>query len=380
MRAEPGHIRPAQTVPEHDLRSRYQQVRQQSDALCAPLAIEDFGVQPMDDASPPKWHLAHTAWFFETFILKVCLPDYRVFHPQYEYLFNSYYNGVGQPYPRPRRGFLSRPTVAQIVDYRAHVDEHMSGLLTGGVDDEVSEQVILGLHHEQQHQELMLTDIKYNFGHNPLYPSYCANSVAQTQAAGKLVFAEFAGGIVEIGASQGFAFDNETPRHQVLLQPFALAEQLVTNGQYLAFVQDGGYTRPELWLSDGWATVQAQNWHGPLYWQQRDGQWFEYRLDGLHALAMQMPVTHVSAHEAFAFAQWSSARLPTEFEWETAAGEYPVDGHFADAQLFHPQPAGQQPVCSNFTERRGSGRPVATRRTQVISRYPAPWVNTMVSS
>jgi ergothioneine biosynthesis protein EgtB len=330
-------------VPEHDLLSRYQQVRQQSHALCAPLAIEDFGVQPMDDASPPKWHLAHTAWFFETFILKACLPDYRVFHAQFEYLFNSYYNGVGQPYPRPRRGFLSRPTVAQIMDYRAHVDEHMFRLLSGGVDDEISEQVILGLHHEQQHQELMLTDIKYNFGHNPLYPTYCENSVAQTQAGSKLAFAEFAGGIVEIGASQGFAFDNETPRHQVLLQPYALAEQLVTNGQYLSFVEDGGYTRAELWLSDGWATLQTQNWHAPLYWQQRDGHWFEYRLDGLHPLAMQTPVTHVSAHEAFAFAQWSSARLPTEFEWETAAGEYPVDGHFADAQLFHPQPAGQEP-------------------------------------
>lgn len=343
MRAETGPLRPAQTMPAHDLLSRYQQVRQQSAALCEPLAIEDFGVQPMDDASPPKWHLAHTSWFFETFVLKACLPDYRVFHPQFEYLFNSYYNGIGQPYPRPRRGFLSRPTVAQIMDYRAHVDDQMSRLLAGGVDDEVSEQIILGLHHEQQHQELMLTDIKYNFGHNPLYPAYCTNSVAQTQAVGESLFAEFDGGIVEIGASQGFAFDNETPRHQVLLQPYALAEQLVTNGQYLAFVQDGGYTRPELWLSDGWATVQALHWQAPLYWQQRDGQWFEYRLDGLHPLAKHMPVTHVSGHEAFAFAQWSAARLPTEFEWETAAKLYPVDGHFVDAQLFHPQAAEQDP-------------------------------------
>jgi len=347
MRAEPDPQGSEATVAAEDLRRRYHQVRQQSVALCEPLAIEDFGVQPMDDASPPKWHLAHTAWFFETFILKQQVPGYQVFHPQFEYLFNSYYNGVGQPYPRPARGFLSRPTVAQVRDYRAHVDQQMDALLQVGLNDEVSAQVVLGLHHEQQHQELMLTDIKYNFGHNPLYPAYCeskpaAVAVASDSAAAK-TYSEYTGGIVEIGAVSGFAFDNETPRHPVLLQAFQLADCVVSNSEYLSFIEDQGYARPELWLSEGWAAVQAQGWQAPLYWQQHDGVWFEYRLDGCHELALHAPVTHVSGHEAFAFAQWAGARLPTEFEWEHAAGSAPVDGHFVEAQYFHPQAAGNQP-------------------------------------
>ncbi|XOV83853.1 MAG: ergothioneine biosynthesis protein EgtB [bacterium] len=343
MRAEPDPQRSEATVAAEDLQHRYQQVRQQSVALCAPLAIEDFGVQPMDDASPPKWHLAHTAWFFETFILKQQLTDYQPFHPQYEYLFNSYYNGVGQPYPRPARGFLSRPTVAEVLDYRACVDQQMDDLLRRGVADDVRAQIVLGLHHEQQHQELMLTDIKYNFGHNPLLPAYCEQRGSEFserfQAESTPDYSQYPGGIVEVGAADGFAFDNETPRHKVLIQPFALADRVVTNGQYLAFVEDGGYARPELWLSDGWSAVQARKWQAPLYWQQRDGAWLEYRLDGCHALALDAPVTHVSGHEAFAFAQWADARLPTEFEWEYAASKVAVDGHFVEAEYFHPQAA-----------------------------------------
>ena len=346
MRVEPGPQRSEEAVTAEDLQGRYHQVRQQSIALCAPLAIEDFGVQPMDDASPPKWHLAHTAWFFETFILKQQLSGYQAFHPQFEYLFNSYYNGIGQPYPRPARGFLSRPTVAQIMEYRAHVDQHMHTLLERDLADDVTAQVVLGLHHEQQHQELMLTDIKYNFGHNPLYPSYCERRPMQAAALSGSqsapAYSEYDGGIVEIGAQGGFAFDNETPRHPVLLQAFQLADRVVTNGEYLSFVEDRGYARSELWLSEGWTTVQAQGWQAPLYWSQRDGVWHEYRLDGCHELALHLPVTHVSGHEAFAFAQWADARLPTEFEWEHAAGSAPVDGRFVEAEHFHPQAAADQ--------------------------------------
>lgn len=330
----------------NDSLAQYERVRQQSSRICEPLAIEDFGVQPMADASPPKWHLAHTTWFFETFVLKEFVAGYRPFNDQFEYLFNSYYNGVGTPYPRAKRGFLSRPTVEEIYAYRAYVDDNMKALLihedsTGASGADLHTRLVLGLNHEQQHQELLLTDIKYNFGHNPLYPVYGGGPSAVAQTTPALEFDTFIGGIVEIGADTGFAFDNERPRHEVLLQDFALARQLISNGAYLEFVEDGGYTRPELWLSQGWDIVQAQQWQSPLYWVRKDDGWFEYRLDGFHALNPNLPVVHVSAHEAFAFATWAGARLPTEFEWEHVASSLPIDGSFVESAGFHPKQALQ---------------------------------------
>lgn len=333
------------------LAERFRLTRQQSEQLCAPLAIEDYGVQPMDDASPPKWHLAHTSWFFETFILNKHLAGYQNFNNQYEYLFNSYYNGVGDPYPRPKRGFLSRPTVDEVMGYRHHVEQHLHGLLAGFTPDspaaaEVAALVELGINHEQQHQELLLTDLKYNFGHNPLAPRYVTEgelSAGLDLAERVERFHEFAGGVVQVGVdphSEGFKFDNECPRHDVLVHPFRLAEYLVTNGEFLEFVEDGGYQTPSLWLAEGWQTVMDQRWQHPLYWQQQDGAWFEYRLDGLYPLEPALPAVHLSGHECFAYAQWKNARLPTEFEWEVAARDVampgPADGAWLESGRFHP--------------------------------------------
>jgi len=319
---------------------RYIEIRKQSLKLCLPLVVEDFGVQPMADASPPKWHLAHTTWFFETFILKERLVGYRVFNEHFEYLFNSYYNGIGTPFPRAKRGFLSRPTVEEIFTYRAHVDQHMLELLEQKLNnadaDRLKEHLTLGLNHEQQHQELLLTDIKYNFGNNPLQPIYGGGPVARESPRPEASFDTYVGGVVEIGADTGFAFDNERPQHQVLLQDFALARHLVCNGEYLNFVEDGGYARADLWLAEGWAISKAQGWQAPLYWQHKAGRWFEYRLDGRFELDQSLPVVHVSAHEAFAFAAWSNARLPTEFEWENVARQQSTVGSFVDAATFHP--------------------------------------------
>jgi len=318
-----------------ELDTRYAAIRQQSLRLCEPLEIEDFCVQPMEDASPPKWHLAHTTWFFETFLLKQRLPRYEPFHPEYETLFNSYYNGVGRPFPRARRGYLSRPTVEQVRAYREYVDDAMRALLGGEQDPTLIDHVTLGLHHEQQHQELLLTDLKYNFGHNPLFPVYGGGPQAPADT-NQLAYVAYDGGVVDIGASREFCFDNELPRHQVLLQPFKIAERLTTNGEYLEFVDDGGYQRPELWLSDGWAELQSSAWLAPLYWHKRDGRWTEYRLDGLSQLDLNLPVVHVSGFEAAAFAAWSGARLPTEFEWEHAAEPTAIQGTFVESGSFHP--------------------------------------------
>lgn len=281
----------------------------------------------MDDASPPKWHLAHTTWFFETFILRVHLASFKAFDERYEYLFNSYYNGVGKPFPRPQRGFLSRPTVSEVYDYRSHVDALILQMLESGVSDEVLSLVELGLHHEQQHQELMLTDIKYNFGHNPLFPVYggvvkCASSVPRE------CYTSYPGGVAEVGLAAeapAFKFDNECPRHETLVHSFRLANRLVSNGEYLEFVQDQGYQTPHLWLSEGWQIVQEQGWSQPLYWHCLEGQWFEYRLDGLQPLDLNLPAVHLSGYESHAFAAWKDARLPTEFEWEMVGAQYGVD-------------------------------------------------------
>ncbi len=320
----------------------FRAVRQATEALCAPLAIEDYIVQGMADVSPTKWHLAHTSWFFEIFVLEPHLDSYRPLDERYRALFNSYYNGVGPQFPRPQRGHLSRPTVQEVYAYRAHVDKGMIALLESRdvePESELGAVVLLGLNHEQQHQELILTDLKYNLGLNPLRPAYHARPIPGG-AAPALRLAEFAGGLVDIGHDgRGFAFDNEQPRHQTYLGPFRLASRLVTNGEYCEFIEAGGYRRPDLWLSEGWLAMQTQGWPAPLYWEAHDGGWRLFTLSGLQPLDPEAPVAHVSYYEADAFARWAGKRLPTEQEWEHAVGGQPLEGNLMDSGVLHPVPA-----------------------------------------
>lgn len=321
------------------LAGRYADVRAATERLCEPLTVEDHVIQSMPCCSPVKWHLAHTSWFFETFVLTPHLPGYRPFHPQFAVLFNSYYEAVGPRWPRPQRGLLSRPTIPEVMAYRAHVDRHMAQLLRreyAHVLHAAAGTVVLGLHHEQQHQELILTDLKHAWSANPLHPVYrpALPAVGPRPAP---AWVEFAEGLTWLGHDgSGFAFDNEAPRHRVFLQGFRLANRLTTNADYLAFIADGGYTRPELWLSDGWAACQAEGWTAPLYWQERAGAWQAVTLAGLRPFDPEEPVCHVSYYEADAFARWAGARLPTEAEWETAAATVPVAGHFLEGNFFHP--------------------------------------------
>jgi ergothioneine biosynthesis protein EgtB len=327
------------------LAHRYVALRNATEALAAPLSAEDQTVQSMPDVSPTKWHRAHTTWFFETFLLLPHLPDYRPFHPAYGYLFNSYYEAVGPRHPRPERGLLSRPGSAEIANYRAHVDAAMGELLAAPDRSAgaVAALVELGLHHEQQHQELLLMDIKHVLSLNPLQPAYRAAPAPGAQDASPLSWYEVAGGLRQIGhGGTGFAFDNETPRHKVWLEPFRLASRLVTCGEYDEFIAAGGYRRPEFWLSDGWAAVQQQGWTAPLYWQQEEGGWTVFTLAGRRAVHPAEPVVHVSFYEADAFARWAGKRLPTEAEWEVAAVEaaIPLDGNLCrPGAMLHPEPA-----------------------------------------
>jgi ergothioneine biosynthesis protein EgtB len=328
---------PADTHPP-----RYREIRRTTEALCAPLAVEDYVVQSMPDVSPTKWHLAHTSWFFETFVLTPALPGYRPYHPGYKVLFNSYYHGVGAMHPRPERGLLSRPTVAEVYAYRAHVDREMESLFTGHPDRarDLAFTVELGLHHEQQHQELLRTDIKHVFSRNPLHPAYRELPLPPRRPAPSPEWIAFEEGIRSLGDDgPGFAFDNERPRHRVLVPGFRLATRPVTNREFLAFVEDGGYARPELWLSDGWATREAEGWTTPLHWVDGEGGRQEFTLGGLRELDLDAPVSHVSHYEADAYARWAGARLPTEAEWETAAAEAPMAGNFQDEGFLHPIPA-----------------------------------------
>jgi ergothioneine biosynthesis protein EgtB len=322
------------------LLSQYQQVRQLSERICQPLETEDYVIQSMPDVSPPKWHLAHTTWFFETFLLVPYLPGYTVFHPQFGYLFNSYYEAVGARHPRHQRGLLSRPTVTEIYNYRAHVDRSMA-ILLASEEPQIADLVTLGLHHEQQHQELLLTDIKHILALNPLHPVYRADLVAPQQSAAKSDWwLEYAGGVYEIGhQGRDFAFDNESPRHKTYLQDYKLASRLVTNGEYLEFIQAGGYQQSQYWLAEGWATVQSLQWQAPLYWEQIDGEWWVMTLGGLRKLDEREPVCHVSFFEADAYASWCGKRLPTEAEWEVAVADEPLSGNFLDADSLHPVPA-----------------------------------------
>jgi ergothioneine biosynthesis protein EgtB len=301
--------------------------------LCEPLEAEDYILQSMPDASPVKWHLAHTTWFFETFLLLPSLPHYRPFRPEFAFLFNSYYEAVGPRWPRARRGLLSRPTVAEVYRYRAHVDEQMDRLLRRS---DVAPVVMLGIQHEQQHQELILTDLKHAWAANPLRPIY-REATPERGEPPPVAWLSFPERLAWIGHDgSGFAFDNESPRHQVFVPGFRLANRLVTNADYLAFMADRGYNRPDLWLSDGWAARQAGGWTAPLYWEERDGEWLVVTLSGQRPPVPAEPVCHVSYYEADAFARWAGARLPTEAEWETAAAGIPLAGHFQEGNRFHP--------------------------------------------
>jgi ergothioneine biosynthesis protein EgtB len=325
---------------------RFRETREFTTRLCANLEPEDCVVQSMPDVSPTKWHLAHTTWFFETFILKKFLPVYRAEIPQYAYLFNSYYNAAGDMHRRDLRGLISRPTVKEARRYRASIDSHVADLLSDNDEkllDEIEPILVLGIHHEQQHQELLITDIKHVFAQNPLYPVFRKGKTGGRSSAtpsspnSPLQFVDFEQTVVAIGHDgDGFAYDNEGPRHQALVPAFSLAKRPVTNGEYIAFIEDNGYNRPEFWLSLGWMTVNEQRWNAPLYWTRRDGAWWNFTLSGLRPVDQSEPVTHVSYFEADAYANWAGARLPTEFEWERAALSYPIEGNFVETELFHP--------------------------------------------
>jgi len=327
------------------LRDRFHQIRKFTDSLGAGLEPEDCVLQSMPDVSPTKWHLAHTTWFFETFILKKFVQGYRAEIPEYAYLFNSYYNAAGDMHRRDLRGLISRPTVSQAQRYRASIDSHIDDLLSNPDDDlldEIEPILILGFHHEQQHQELLVTDIKHVFAQNPLYPVFRPGrdgALRGPDAAARrpCQFIDFERTTAEIGHNgAGFSYDNEGPRHQALVPAFSLATRPVTNGEYIAFIEDNGYNRPEFWLSLGWMTVNEQRWNAPLYWTKREGAWWNFTLSGLRPVDQSEPVTHVSYFEADAYANWAGARLPTEFEWERAALSCPIEGNFVETELFHP--------------------------------------------
>ncbi len=304
-------------------------------------------VQSTPEASPSKWHLAHTSWFFETFVLREFLPGYTPFHPDFLWLFNSYYNGVSTQPEKQLRATFSRPSLTQILDYRHHIDAAIQSLIEQTLPHEAKTRLILGLHHEQQHQELLLTDAKHAFFTNPLRPAYREGSIAASAAAPPLTWHEFPGGIHEIGHSgSGFSFDNELPRHKVYLQPFRLASRPVTCSEYLEFIHDGGYQQSQLWLSDGWTTVKSQPWRAPLYWSQyHSDDWTVFTLRGAVPLKdlLSTPVCHISLYEADAYARWRGMRLPTECEWEVAASAAPVSGNLVESNRLHPAPA--EPVA-----------------------------------
>jgi len=334
-------ILPEQAHADNSLVAQYRAVRNQTVSLCEPLQVEDFVVSTMPDVSPTKWHLAHTSWFFETFVLADHMPDYTSPNPRYAFLFNSYYVQAGERHCRAQRGLVTRPSVREVFEYRRHVDDAMGRLFDeiGGDSSHPAWPVIeLGIHHEQQHQELLLTDIKHVFWMNPLRPAYHAKP-ASSSSGGRTNWHEFNAGVRQLGhTGHGFAFDNEGPAHRVFLEAFRIAPRLATNAEYLGFIEDGGYRRPELWLSNGWATVRENGWNAPLYWEKVDNQWREFTLAGDGALDLSQPVCHVSYYEADAYARWRGCRLPTEAEWETAAAGKPVAGTFADSARFHPAP------------------------------------------
>jgi ergothioneine biosynthesis protein EgtB len=335
---------PSEPVVRSALAARYRATRAATERLCAPLVTEDYQLQSMPDCSPPKWHLAHTGWFFETFLLAPHLPGYQPHHPLFGYLFNSYYDAVGDRWPRPARGLLSRPTVAEVYAYRRAVDEGMLALIASAADDALAAfapVIELGLNHEEQHQELLLTDLKHAFGLNPLHPAYAPPQQTPRGDTAPLTWQRHESGVRWVGhEGAGFAFDNEGPRHRAFVAAFEIASRPVSSGEFLRFIDDGGYDRPELWLSDGWAARQRGGWTIPLYWQRDGTEVAVFTLRGMRPLDPAEPVCHVSYYEADAYARWSQARLPTEHEWETAAGGREVRGDFLDSGRLHPSPGG----------------------------------------
>lgn len=345
-----------------ELRRRYIDVRTFSEQLCEPLATEDYVVQSMPDASPTKWHLAHTTWFFDQFVLQE-LFDHEPFSEQYNFLFNSYYNAAGDQHMRARRGMITRPTVEEVYDYRNAIDEKLQHALAQvsmegpGMSEELALRMEVGLNHEQQHQELLLTDLKHLMWQNPLYPAPYEREHEPFAAERKrdpeqMPRRSVEGGLREIGhTGEGFSYDNERPRHEVLLRSFQLATRPVTCGEYLQFMEDGAYARPDEWLSEGWNRVQQEGWDSPLYWTKKDGQWHQYTLSGLRPVQPNEPVVHVSYYEADAFARWAGARLPDEREWEVVAANQPVEGNFVESGTFHPGAVETMP--DEFTQMYG---------------------------
>ena len=322
--------------------AHYQQVREDSRNLAAPLSDADATAQSMPDASPAKWHLAHTTWFFERLVLAEYVRGYEEFDPSFNFLFNSYYETIGDRQPRPRRGMITRPALDRVLDYRDHVDEAMTRLFHDTMDPAVAELIELGCHHEQQHQELLLTDILHLFAQNPLKPAYKASEPLAVDSGCSREFGwhSFAGGIVEVGHDgSSFAFDCETPRHRVLIEPYQLAERQVTNGEWIDFIEDGGYRETLLWLSAGWDWVRSGAHEMPLYWERRDEEYWTMTLRGIQPVDRAAPVTHLSYFEADAYATWAGCRLPSEAEWETAACGVPIDGNLADSGRLRPRPA-----------------------------------------
>lgn len=329
--------------PTLTLLERFRSIRQQTQQLCTPLHEEDYVVQPIADVSPPKWHLGHTTWFFETFLLIPYLKHYKVYHPDYAYVFNSYYESLGSRIIRTSRGNLTRPLVQEIYAYRTYVDQFIEKLLENNFSQEASQRMELGLQHEQQHQELLVTDIKYILGNNPLFPAY--QSFPSYRPSAKLAFqpayTEVPEGLYQIGyAGADFHFDNEKGTHQVFLHPFRVRNQLVTNGEYLEFIEDGGYRNFQHWLMEGLEWVKQHDIRAPLYWYDLEGEWYQYTVQGLRKLWADEPVTHISMYEASAFAQWRGQRLLTEFEWEAACQQtnatIPKEANFVETKHFHP--------------------------------------------
>ena len=324
---------------EH-LLQHFKKVRSFSLYLCEPLETEDYVIQASEFASPTKWHLAHTSWFFETFVLEKFQDDFESLHPQYAYFFNSYYLQTGVPFTRAKRGVLSRPTVKEVFEYRKYVNEQLEHFIKSASEstwDEAAKVVEIGIHHEQQHQELILTDLKYMLGQNPLLPAYRKGEAKSSQDIKPIQWISFEEQVTEIGnTGNEFTYDNEHPRHRTLIQDFELADRLITNGEYLEFINDEGYSRSELWLDEGWSAVNQNEWKAPLYWFKRGGKWQQFTLFGAREIDSNEPVTHVSYYEAEAFARWKGVRLPTEQEWEHACGDQPMKGNFVERENFHP--------------------------------------------
>jgi ergothioneine biosynthesis protein EgtB len=330
----------AAIIDRKELIQRYIAVRSFTHELCKPLLTEDYVVQTMPDVSPAKWHLAHVTWFFETFVLKEGKKDYKELNPIYNFIFNSYYVQVGPRHTRAHRGYLTRPTVKDVYDFRGYIDTEMMNFLNNCDENtlqKLAPVIEIGLNHEQQHQELFVTDIKHVFSVNPLHPVYSEKEFPVVNKTPELKWIKFQEGLYEIGHGiESFCYDNETPKHREFLSGFELGSRLVTNKEYLQFIEDGGYRDTTLWLSDGWTTAEREHWEAPMYWEMKDGQWWNFKLTGLQKVNLSEPVCHISYYEADAYARWAGLRLPTETEWEVAASQIPLKGNFVEEKNFHP--------------------------------------------